>query len=697
MVPPALDLVHANVYCFSDDDKQRLLANLSRCPGGLFMVQDNMSALWPHLFGPEYDNLRSLRTAAASGDTEAVAAMIARGVSMDLPFPDNNNEVSPLAAAVIEFMHDNIGRETIDQLLAAGANPLTALDNRKFGDIFEAKRAELGILGNVAAAVLDSLTSAAGRASLTIRTSLNSLRGSLSLSNSSAASDDSATLAAAAASATVQDGRSMRSKRMARLSFSERGSKGGSAKFATFSLIPPAYRKLFALMDQFLEPESPTVDFLRNHLSDAGGRCFVEWFTHNAQMKSLCGLSVSERNEDSEVDSYTQLKVPNQFLRTPALGFIALEKQLKILDISGNSGIVSTLGPLSKLSNLEELTLKDCTGFHGGLRPLSQLHKLANLSMGNCTGVDGTLEPLGECTALVSIRVYFCTGLSGDLKPVSNLTLLEDFFAMGLNLTGDFAPLAPCTQMRYLKLNGVKGLEGGLDFASEMTDLKEISLCGTGLSGPLDALVKCHLLESVNLNSTMVAGNLEPFRRMTALNRLELGDCPLLSGSPSPISELPELKTLKISSETASPDDCIYGNSQAPADYNLDWSLTDLEFFGPKLMNFEVQWFTDEEQEMDGRLDQFAKGHPGCKIWIYGRLPTICPELSSPKNDKPAEENGQHSFRRRLRHSKSVNYDYNNYQAEQEEFEENMPSLGPSARLSSNLNYENTAIQEEQG
>ena len=250
MVPPALDLVHANVYCFSDDDKQRLLANLSRCPGGLFMVQDNMSALWPHLFGPEYDNLRSLRTAAASGDTEAVAAMIARGVSMDLPFPDNNNEVSPLAAAVIEFMHDNIGRETIDQLLAAGANPLTALDNRKFGDIFEAKRAELGILGNVAAAVLDSLTSAAGRASLTIRTSLNSLRGSLSLSNSSAASDDSATLAAAAASATVQDGRSMRSKRMARLSFSERGSKGGSAKFATFSLIPPAYRKLFALMDQ---------------------------------------------------------------------------------------------------------------------------------------------------------------------------------------------------------------------------------------------------------------------------------------------------------------------------------------------------------------------------------------------------------------------------------------------------------------
>mmetsp|Transcript_34723 Transcript_34723/g.92549 ORF Transcript_34723/g.92549 Transcript_34723/m.92549 type:complete len:119 (+) Transcript_34723:3644-4000(+) len=113
--------------------------------------------------------------------------------------------------------------------------------------------------------------------------------------------------------------------------------------------------------------------------------------------------------------------------------------------------------------------------------------------------------------------------------------------------------------------------------------------------------------------------------------------------------------------------------------------------------NLEFKYLTFTCYHSQGRLDQFAKGHPGCKIWIYGRLPTICPELSSPKNDKPAEENGQHSFRRRLRHSKSVNYDYNNYQAEQEEFEENMPSLGPSARLSSNLNYENTAIQEEQG
>ena len=164
MVPPALDLVHANVYCFSDDDKQRLLSNLSCCPGGLSMVQDNMSALWPHLFGPEYDNLRSLRTAAANGDTETVAAMIARGVSMDLPFPDDNNEISPLAAAVIEFMQDRIGRETIDQLLAAGANPLTALDNRKFGDIFDAKEAEMwnGTLAGVAGAVLGSVSSAAG-------------------------------------------------------------------------------------------------------------------------------------------------------------------------------------------------------------------------------------------------------------------------------------------------------------------------------------------------------------------------------------------------------------------------------------------------------------------------------------------------------------------------------------------------------
>lgn len=280
MVPPALDLVHANVYCFSDDDKQRLLSNLSCCPGGLSMVQDNMSALWPHLFGPEYDNLRSLRTAAANGDTETVAAMIARGVSMDLPFPDDNNEISPLAAAVIEFMQDRIGRETIDQLLAAGANPLTALDNRKFGDIFDAKEAEMwnGTLAGVAGAVLGSVSSAAERVSLTIRASLGSLRGSMS-KRSSDAPDDAALAAATAAAQEAQlglesvapdsktsergllsrgmlssrtggSGRSGRS-RGPRLSFSARmGASEGSFKFASFHAIPPAYRKLFALMDQ---------------------------------------------------------------------------------------------------------------------------------------------------------------------------------------------------------------------------------------------------------------------------------------------------------------------------------------------------------------------------------------------------------------------------------------------------------------
>ena len=310
-----------------------------------------------------------------------------------------------------------------------------------------------------------------------------------------------------------------------------------------------------------MEPQYPSVDFLRNHLSDAGGRCFVEWFNHNDQMKSLCGLSAPQKGanglakshsleveEDAEAISYTNLKVPNQFLKTPALGFIALEKQLKVLDLSGNPAIVSTLDPLGKLLHLEELNLKDCTGFHGGMHALSKLHALKDLNMGNCKGVDGTLEPLGACKALFSVRVYY-TGLSGDLKPLSKLACLENLFAMNCDLNGDFKPLALCTKMRYLKLNGVTGLEGELDFVSKMDVLKELSLCGTGLSGPLDALARCVWLESVNLNGTGVTGNLEPLRQLTELKRLELRNCPLLNGSPSPLASLPELEKLRITAE----------------------------------------------------------------------------------------------------------------------------------------------------
>ena len=38
-VPPKLNLLSGRVYCFDDDDKARLLAQLAACPGGLVEVE----------------------------------------------------------------------------------------------------------------------------------------------------------------------------------------------------------------------------------------------------------------------------------------------------------------------------------------------------------------------------------------------------------------------------------------------------------------------------------------------------------------------------------------------------------------------------------------------------------------------------------------------------------------------------------
>lgn len=55
-VPPQIDLLHGRVYCYSDEDKARLLSQLALCPGGLVEVQRAMAAVWPVLFKASYAN-----------------------------------------------------------------------------------------------------------------------------------------------------------------------------------------------------------------------------------------------------------------------------------------------------------------------------------------------------------------------------------------------------------------------------------------------------------------------------------------------------------------------------------------------------------------------------------------------------------------------------------------------------------------
>ena len=98
VVPPPIDLLHRKVYCYSEEDKTRLMRNLSRCPGGLEAVQDAMAAVWPYLFEDAYDDWRALREAAEHGSLSNVQQLLSNGAYTDLP---SNDEIQPLAAAIV--------------------------------------------------------------------------------------------------------------------------------------------------------------------------------------------------------------------------------------------------------------------------------------------------------------------------------------------------------------------------------------------------------------------------------------------------------------------------------------------------------------------------------------------------------------------------------------------------------------------
>jgi hypothetical protein len=113
-VPPKLDLLHGRVYCFSQEDKERLLAQLSACPGGLGEVQRAMSAVWPVHFRDAYAKWALLASAAGDGDGDRCASLLAAGASVDLPFewsPTASVGTMVLVAATVLHEHWRWGRK----------------------------------------------------------------------------------------------------------------------------------------------------------------------------------------------------------------------------------------------------------------------------------------------------------------------------------------------------------------------------------------------------------------------------------------------------------------------------------------------------------------------------------------------------------------------------------------------------------
>ena len=176
---------------------------------------------------------RTLRTAAASGDIETCQALIDIGISTDLP--TSADEITPLAAAVIAYLRGGIGRQTIDLLVQAGANPHMALDNKEFGKLFSSK-----------------LPTSKAQSSI-----FAYLRGSQKTSQ----------VAYSSFKGRCVEGMHAETKFAIPLPFSlPHFPRSVDLITRRGSLIQRTHAKVFDLMDELMKEKYPAVDFLRNRV-----------------------------------------------------------------------------------------------------------------------------------------------------------------------------------------------------------------------------------------------------------------------------------------------------------------------------------------------------------------------------------------------------------------------------------------------
>jgi hypothetical protein len=187
--------------------------------------------------------------------------------------------------------------------------------------------------------------------------------------------------------------------------------------------------------------------------------------------------------------------------------------QKEIEKIKQLEAMVTDLGPLSKLTNLDELSLANCPGVRN-LGPLAKLTGLQSLSLDRTDFSDAA--PLSKLTKLKELTLSQ-TGVS-DLRQLVKLTELE---VLDLSWTGvtDLGPLTKLTKLTKLTLLSTKVSDLGP--LRELTNLEVLDLKQTQVTD-LRALSYLTNLKTLDLSWTGVT-DLEPLVGLMALEVLTIG------------------------------------------------------------------------------------------------------------------------------------------------------------------------------
>ena len=249
-----------------------------------------------------------------------------------------------------------------------------------------------------------------------------------------------------------------------------------------------------------------------------------------------------------------ELEAPNRGIKS----LTGLEHAVNLIEVDLGNVVISDLSPLSDLTNLEVLSVKNFTLNRDFLRELPPLASIPDPNLAAAIREELLLtsnEPVTTHSILLLVKlearnagIKSLTGLehAANLKEVD---LGGDYISpsgsegyLNSNAISDLSPLEKLTNLEELRLEVMPGLRDVSVLLARLTKLERLSLYKTGVSD-VSALAHLTNLEWLNLYDTGVS-DVSALARLTQLKTLALGGTDV--SDVSALARLTQLKTLYL-------------------------------------------------------------------------------------------------------------------------------------------------------
>ncbi len=194
---------------------------------------------------------------------------------------------------------------------------------------------------------------------------------------------------------------------------------------------------------------------------------------------------------------------------------------------------IYNLGPISELSNLEELHLARCS--LTDIAALSNLTKLEYLDIGF-----NRLDHIGPILGLDNLETLLVS--SNHVDNITGISSLSNLVRLDIsdNKIDDFTPVVGLDRLRELDISHNEVMD--VAFVSSLQQLHRLGMSGVGLAD-LSPIEELRGLIDLDVSWNEVE-DLTPLSDIDALRRLKIGPAPVTDVTP--LSELAELRELSI-------------------------------------------------------------------------------------------------------------------------------------------------------